>query len=129
MYPISKPMLNLIVIGYFMAIGVILFILNQKDKRETELSKKYLTEQTITIVGGIFLSVIVSLTISLNADIPDGYGLGGLLWIFGPVFFGAISILAYLIGLLLNRKLRIYGGLVCILFNIGVGIYYYQLVK
>lgn len=122
-------MLNIIIVGYFIIVAIILWELRKKDKERFEESQKVLNEKTIIITIIIFLSIIVSLTISFSADVPNSYELGGLLWIFGPIFFGAITIIAFFILLLIAPKSKIYAGVICVMFNIGVGIYYYQLIE
>jgi hypothetical protein len=59
----------------------------------------------------------------MSANIPDSAGLGGLIWIFGPVISGVISSFVYLIAILINTKLKVYVGWTCIIFNLATGIY------
>ena len=120
-------MLLFIIAGYCLLIGYLLKIFYSRDRLENDYKLKYLNELTFSMIGGILISIAASYKLSISADMPENIELGVLLWILGPIFFGAISILIYLVGLLVSGKLKIIGGISCILFNIGVGIYFHYL--
>lgn len=72
---------------------------------------------------GIVLSIIVSFAFSMSADIPDGAELGGLIWIFGPLYAGGTSMFFFLVLLAISPRLKSVAGWLCIMFNLGVGAY------
>tara|TARA_R110000796_G_scaffold96719_1_gene202742 strand:- start:127979 stop:128341 length:363 start_codon:yes stop_codon:yes gene_type:complete len=93
------------------------------DRKKSSQEEKYLDDRTGKFMMGLLVSIIVSFGISLSADIPNSAGLGGLLWIVGPLISGVISVLVYLIALMISIKLKVYAGWVCIVFNLATGIY------
>jgi hypothetical protein len=93
------------------------------DKKKPTQEEKYFDDRNAKFIMAIMLSVIVSFAISMSADIPNGAGLGGLLWIVGPLISGVISVLVYLIALMISIKLKVYAGWACIILNLATGIY------
>jgi hypothetical protein len=59
----------------------------------------------------------------MSADIPNGAGLGGLLWIVGLLISGFFFGFVYLIALMPNIKLKVYADWTCIIFNLATGSY------
>ncbi|WP_422008366.1 hypothetical protein [Roseivirga pacifica] len=119
-------MFSAFLIVYIVLLGLIIFVLSRNDRNAPE-GEKYLDEITAKVFSGILISVVLSFVISSSADIPEGAGLGGLAWLFGPLFFGAISVFLYLFTLALFKKTKVGAGIVCVIFNIGVGVYFYFL--
>ena len=94
-----------------------------KDRREQK-EHKAITEVSIKLIFGIVLSIILSVLIALNADISPSAGHGGFLYIIGPGIIGSIILIFYLISLGFKPELKYSVGLISILSNILVGIFY-----
>ena len=115
------------IIGYLATITLMVSRLIFSDKKKPPKQEKYFDDRTAKFIMGIMLSVIVSFAISMSANIPEGAGLGGLLWLFGPIFSGIISAWIYVFTLMISVKLKIYVGWACIIFNLATGIYLFFL--
>ena len=115
--------MNYFIIGYLATIILMVSRLIFSDKRKSPDQEKYFDDLTAKFIMGIMLSVIVSFAISMSTNIPEGAGLGGLLWLFGPIFSGIISAWVYVFAMMISVKLKIYTGWACIIFNLATGIY------
>ncbi|RKS42532.1 hypothetical protein BC962_3257 [Gillisia mitskevichiae] len=88
--------------------------LEEKDKALNDLSIKFLIF--------IFLSIIASVIISLQADIPPSSGHGGFIYIIIPVITGVSILFLYLISLTIKPRKKIVLGIISIVVNILTGI-------
>ncbi|WP_323758029.1 hypothetical protein [Roseivirga sp.] len=93
------------------------------DKKKPSQEEKYLDDRTDKFILGLLLSTIASFFISMSADIPNSAGLGGFLWIIGPLISGFFFGFVYLIVIMISIKLKVYAGWTCITFNLATGIY------
>lgn len=100
-----------------------LIIHKLKWKEEEEIDKAY-TETSIKYLISIFLSIIASITIALEADIPASSGHGGLILIFGPGIIGILVMFVYMGSLSIFPEKKVIFGIIAILINLGVGIYF-----
>ena len=87
---------------------------NKKDKAFDEISSTFLVL--------IFLSIIVSIWIALQADMPGSIGHGGFFYIIYPGIIGIAILLLYLVSLFIIPKWKTVLGWTCILINLITGI-------
>ena len=95
-----------------------------KWKKEKEKIEKTFTETSIKYIISIFLSIPTSIAIALKADISPSSNHGGFIYIIGPAIFGIIVLLGYISSLPFFPKKKIIFGILSILINLGVGIYF-----
>ena len=114
----------MIFIGALLLVFIIVIIASaSKDRRELKMNKA-ITEVSIKLIFGIVLSIILSVIIALNADIPPSAGHGGFVLIIGPGVIGLIVLLSFLIFLGIRPQKKYVLGLISIILNLVIGFYY-----
>ena len=88
-----------------------------------ELDKAF-TSASTKIIFAVFLSIVLSVAIALNAYISASSGHGGFIYIIGPCAFGIIVLILYLASLGIRPKWKFVLGLLSILLNICIGFYF-----
>ena len=83
--------------------------------------ERIFNEISITYLILIFISILFSITIALQADISDSSGHGGLIYIIGPGLLGLLIIIFYLISLFISPKSNTILGITSIVINIIIG--------
>ena len=101
-----------------------LIIHKLKWKTEEEEFQKSYTETSIKYMISIFFSIVASITIALKADIPASSGHGGFIYFIGPGIIGILVMFAYIGSLSLFPEKKVKFGIISILVNLGVGIYF-----
>ena len=91
--------------------------------QEEEIEKAY-TETSIKYLISIFFSIVASIAIALRADIPASSGHGGFIYIIGPGFIGILVMLIYMGSLSMFPEKKVKFGIIAILVNLVVGIYF-----
>ena len=117
--------LAIIILVLIVAIFVLSYHIWLKEQGLEE-KKNRIRRNTLINLLSIIISTFISFAFSINADIPDSAGLGGLMWIFGPFFIGLITIVLYLIFIFLNERLNILMGILLSAANITFGIYLFS---
>ena len=92
-------------------------------KEEEEIGKAY-TETSIKYLISIFFSIVASIAIAWEADFPASSGHGGFIYLIGPGIIGIIVMLIYLGSLTTFPEKKVIFGIVAILVNLGIGIYF-----
>ncbi|TRO66808.1 hypothetical protein [Christiangramia sabulilitoris] len=95
--------------------------ISKNDKKLGEQDKA-LTDSSIKLLTFTFLSIIASVIISLQADIPASSGHGGFIYIIIPVISGVAILFLYLISLTIKPRKKIILGVLSIVLNIITGI-------
>ena len=101
---------------------LIIHKLKWKEKEE-KIDKAY-TETSIKYLISIFFSIIASIAIAWEADIPASSGHGGFILIFGPGIMGILVMLVYIVSLSVFPAKKVILGIISILINLGVGAYF-----
>jgi len=101
---------------------LIIHKLKWKEKEE-EIDKAY-TETSIKYLISVFFSIVASIAIALKADISASSGHGGFIYIIGPGFIGILVMLVYMGSLSMFPEKKVKFGIIAILVNLGVGIYF-----
>ena len=101
---------------------LIIHKLKWKEEKE-EIDKAY-TETSIKYLISIFFSIVASIAIAWEADIPASSGHGGLILIFGPGFMGILVMFVYIVSLSSFPEKKVIFGIIAILINLGVGTYF-----
>ncbi|MDO1500946.1 hypothetical protein Q2T40_12470 [Winogradskyella maritima] len=114
----------------YLIIGILIsFILypifSAKAQLDKDNKEKPYTTVTILMAMAIFLSIILSIAIALNADMPASIGHGGFMYIIGPGFYGILVLILYLVSVGVRPEWKFVSGLACILINISIGFYYF----
>jgi uncharacterized Tic20 family protein len=92
-------------------------------KEEEEIGKAY-TETSIKYLISIFFSIVASIAIALKADISPSSGHGAYIYIIGPGFFGALVMIVYMVSLSIFPEKKVIFGIIAILVNLGIGVYF-----
>ena len=114
----------LIIILLLVIVIAPLIIQKLKWKKEEEEKGKAYTETSIKYLISIFFSIIASIAIALKADISPSSGHGGFLYIIGPGLIGILIMIVYMASLSTFPKKKEMFGIIAILINLGVGIYF-----
>jgi len=91
---------------------------------KTDNKEKSFTSTSIHLLIAVFMSIILSVAIALNAEIPASSGHGGFINIIGPGIYGLIVLVLYLVFLRIWPEWKFLFGLVCIITNISIGFYF-----
>ena len=102
--------------------SALVYAINKKDKKKLDEKEKGLTDSSIQLLAYTFFSIIISVIISLQADISDSSGHGGFIYIIIPVFAGVVIMFFYLISLLIIPRKKILLGVISIFLNIITGV-------
>lgn len=114
----------MIILSVLLGFFILIIVFSSAKDRQEEKSEKALTSVSIKLIFGIFLSIILSVVIALNADTPPSSGHGGLVLIIGPGAIGLIVLLLYLISLGFKPQKKYILGLTSIFLNVLTGFYY-----
>ncbi|MCK0109344.1 hypothetical protein MWU58_08565 [Flavobacteriaceae bacterium S0825] len=111
----------------YLLIGIILIflfyaILSAKNQLIEDNRKKAFTSVTALMSFAIFISIILSVVIALNADMPQSIGYGGFDYIIRPSIFGILVLILYLSSVGAKPNLKFTLGLVSILINVCIGL-------
>lgn len=87
-------------------------------------SEKRFTQINIKFLVAMLFSILVSVIIALQADMPDSIGFGGFTYIIEPALIGLLSMLFYSIFSIRIPSKKIILGVIGIVFNICIGFYY-----
>ncbi|WP_162623213.1 hypothetical protein [Confluentibacter sediminis] len=102
-------------------------IISAKGQLNDDNKNKPYTSVTILMGMAIFISIILSIVIALNADMPASIGHGGFMYIIGPCFYGILVLILYLISVGVRPDWKFILGLVCVLINVCIGFIYFIL--
>ena len=100
-------------------------IISAKSQLEDDNKHKPYTTVTTLMGVAIFLSIILSIVIALNADMPASIGFGGFMYIIGPGFYGILVLILYLIAVKERPDWKFISGLVCVFINVVIGLIYF----
>lgn len=114
----------------YIFIGVILVFLlyaifSAKSQLIEDNEKKAFTSVTGLMSIAILFSILLSVIIALNADMPADIGYGGFEYIFGPGIFGILILILYLIAVGVKPNLKFIIGIISALINLGIGFFYF----
>ena len=106
-------------------VSFILILVYAATKAESNDEKeKVFNSVSLKLIFAIILSIILSIAIALNADIPDSIGHGGFTYIIAPAIFGFVILSLYSLAIVLRPKRKFTFGLLSIILNIVIGLYY-----
>ena len=101
-------------------------ILLAAGKLRSDNTSKAYTDVTALMGVSIFMSIICSVIIALNADMPGSIGHGGFIYIIGPSFFGLAILIIYLVLVTFKPRLKFLTGVAGIMLNLLVGLMYFS---
>jgi hypothetical protein len=100
-------------------------IISAKTQLNDDNKKKALTSVTALMSLAIFMSIVFSVVIALNADMPASIGHGGFMYIIGPSFYGLLVLIFYLVSLGVRPDFKFALGIISILINLLIGCIYF----
>jgi len=100
--------------------GVFIYMILTNDKELEEKNKAY-TELSIKILIIVFFSIVASVVISLQKEIPASSGHGGFVYIIIPAMIGSLVFFLYLISLTIDPKRKISLGIISVMLNLVTG--------
>ena len=116
--------MNYIFIGILL-IFILYPILSAKEQLTDDNKNKPYTSVTTLMGIAVFISIILSIVIALNADMPASIGHGGFMYIIGPGFYGILVLILYSVSVGVRPDWKFISGLVCVLINISIGLVYF----
>jgi len=104
---------------------VFLFLYATGKLKDDNTTKAY-TDVTAYLGAALFMSIISSVVIALQADMPASIGYGGFIYIIGPSAFGVAVLIVYFILVNFKPGLKFLLGLAGIVLILFFGICYYS---
>ncbi|NAS13688.1 hypothetical protein [Poritiphilus flavus] len=87
----------------------------------TKQPPKSFDEVSMTFIALIFISIILSISIALMADISPSSGHGGFIYIIIPGLIGLLSLLVYVVLIAIKPRFKYIFGIAFILANLIAG--------
>ena len=104
--------------------AIIFQVVSAVKEMKADIKESAYTKLSIHLLIAVFMSVLLSISIALNADIPASSGHGGFIYILGPGAIGIIVLVLYLLLLPIWPQKKVILGLNSILINIIIGFYF-----
>lgn len=101
-------------------IGILIYTISTNDEKIEEIEKSF-TELSIKILIIVFLSIVASVVISLQKDIPASSGHGGFVYIIFPAMVGFLVFFLYIVSLKIEPKRKILFGIISVILNLATG--------
>jgi len=114
----------MIFLSALLSFFILIIIFSSAKDRQEDKKQKAITDVSIKLIFGIFLSIILSVLIAVNADIPPSAGHGFYIWIIGPGLMGLMILLFYLTSLIVKPQQKYILGLTSIFLNVFIGFYF-----
>ena len=115
----------MIYIFFSVLIAFLLYpIVSAKAQLSDDKKNKPFTSVTTLMGIAVFISIIISISISSNADMSSDIGYGGFFYIIEPALLGILVLLIYLIGIKARPDWKFTFGNICIIINVIIGFVY-----
>ena len=114
-------MKTLFILLIFLVIIIYTIFKRNKNLEEKEKEKSF-TELSIKFLIIVFFSIIASIIISLEKEIPASSGHGAFVYIIIPGMVGILVFFVYIISLTIEPKRKILFGIISVMLNLAVGI-------
>ncbi|WP_228853490.1 hypothetical protein [Aegicerativicinus sediminis] len=115
--------MKFIFIGLIFIVILYSIILAKNQLLEDNKTKPFTSVSALMLMA-IIISIFLSTTIALNAEISASSGHGGFIYIIYPSLYGIIILMGYLVSLGLIPKWKYALGISCVLLNIVIGLIY-----
>ena len=114
-------MKTLIIFIVFLVIIIFTIFKKNKNLEEKEKEKSF-TELSIKFLIIVFFSIVASIIISFEKEIPASSGHGAFVYIIIPGMVGVLVFFVYIISLIIEPKRKILFGIISVMLNLLTGI-------